>query len=463
MSTAFATGLARITVATPDRRIDLALPTNVALAGLLPSLLRHAGDGFADDGEQHGGWALRRGDGAELTTAETLSAHHVRDGELLHLVPRHAEWPEADCDDVVHSIAAGARRYGQPWEPATTRRATALVAAAFLGLALAVLLTSGPAWVLPGGTALGLSALLVVAGIVLSRALADSLTGVVVAALGLPFALAGGALVVAGAVPLTRLGAPSVLLGSVLLIGTSLLGYAGVADRARVFSGGIVLGLAGVLGSGLALAGMAPLPAVGVVLTVVVLLTPLVPLLAIRLGRIPVPALPEDAGAVLDDQPTVPAPAVFASVARADEILTGALLGGAVAGGVCLLVLGTVGGLAVPLLTGVCALAFLLRTRLFLAPRQRVPLLVAGLIGVGTMAMRLALELEPALRGSLVVVGLAAVGGTVIAGGLVYSRRSPSPYLGRFLELLDALVLMSAIPIACAATGVFQAARGYFG
>ena len=42
-------GLARITISAPHRRVDVALPEHVALAELLPEVLRHAGEGLADD------------------------------------------------------------------------------------------------------------------------------------------------------------------------------------------------------------------------------------------------------------------------------------------------------------------------------------------------------------------------------------------------------------------------------
>jgi type VII secretion integral membrane protein EccD len=325
-------GLARVTVVTPDRRVDLALPTNVALAGLLPSLLHHAGDGFADDGEQHGGWTLRRSDGAELATQDTLGAQEVHDGELLHLVPRHEEWPEVDYDDIVHTIAAGSRRYGHPWSPATTRRATMLVGGAALLVALLILLRSGPSWTTAGWAATGLGVILLLTGVALSRAMADAQTGVFVAAVALPFTFTGGALLIAGDTALTDLGAPHLLLASVLLAGASLVGYVGVADSARLFVAGVTIGLIGTCGAALVLAGLTAVPATSAILAAVVLIAPAAPLLAIRLGKIPVPALPENAGAVFEDQPYVPAPRVFAAVARADEILTGVLLGASIAG-----------------------------------------------------------------------------------------------------------------------------------
>ncbi len=67
------TGLARVTISAPQRRVDVALPEQTPLAELLPEVLRHAGEGLADDGEEHGGWVLRRADGAVLATARPLA------------------------------------------------------------------------------------------------------------------------------------------------------------------------------------------------------------------------------------------------------------------------------------------------------------------------------------------------------------------------------------------------------
>src|ERR687893_2823315 len=126
-------GLARVTISAPQRRVDVALPEHVPLAELLPELLRHAGEGLADDGEKHGGWLLRRVDGAVLAIAQGLFPQGVRDGEVLHLVPARAAWPELEYDDVVEAIADGARRRGSVWTPESTRTATLLAGALLLG------------------------------------------------------------------------------------------------------------------------------------------------------------------------------------------------------------------------------------------------------------------------------------------------------------------------------------------
>ncbi|NKE64054.1 type VII secretion integral membrane protein EccD, partial [Lentzea sp. PSKA42] len=137
------TGLVRVTIAAPDRRIDMALPERSPLAEVVPGLLAHAGEGLADAGVEHGGWMLRRTDGARLDLALSLGAHRVRDGEVLHLVPRRLDWPELEYDEV-DAISAGASRTGSLWGPGHTRRAGLAAGAAAVLIALVVALRACP-------------------------------------------------------------------------------------------------------------------------------------------------------------------------------------------------------------------------------------------------------------------------------------------------------------------------------
>src|SRR5215203_2404216 len=108
-------GLARVTIRAPRRRLDLAIPHQVPLAELLPEVLRRAGEGAG------GGWLLRRGDGASLIGETALAHQGVRDGDVLYLVPRQLAWPEPAYDDVIEEIAEGARANGSLWGTAATR------------------------------------------------------------------------------------------------------------------------------------------------------------------------------------------------------------------------------------------------------------------------------------------------------------------------------------------------------
>src|SRR3954462_10637159 len=112
---AMSTGLTRVTISSPQRRVAVALPDTVPLADLLPELLACAGDGLADEGERHGGWVLRRPDGTALSTVVGLADQDIRDGTIPPLGAARPQWPELEYDDVGGAIGAGARRYGWGW------------------------------------------------------------------------------------------------------------------------------------------------------------------------------------------------------------------------------------------------------------------------------------------------------------------------------------------------------------
>jgi type VII secretion integral membrane protein EccD len=455
--------LARVTVAAPKRRMDVALPDNLIVAELLPHLLRHAGDDLGDTGERHGGWVLRRATGAVLEPTRNLSVQGVRDGELLHLAPRRDDWPELAYDDVVEVIASGARRAGRSWGEPATRACGLAVTAAILVTGLVVLLMSGPSWGLPGGVAIGVAGVLAVLGILLARAMADATAGAVVAAAGLPYAFVGGAVLGAPSdTPLTGLGAPSMLLGAGALLVFSMIGYTGVAAVQRLFMAGLATSLAGLLGALICLAGASAQGAAAVTLTTLIGLLPSYPLIASGLGRLPVPELPDRPEAILEDRPVPKRADVFSAVARATELLSGLNLAAAISSTVAIayLVLED-GGTAANLLTFSAAAALLLRARLFALPQQRVPLLVSGILGMAFLLFSFAIDASTGGRLLVLVVAIVAAG-AVLAAGLVYSRRTPSPYLGRAADIIDVLAIMALVPLACAVIGLFGAIQGLF-
>jgi hypothetical protein len=174
-----------------------------------------------------------------------------------------------------------------------------------------------------------------------------------------------------------------------------------------------------------------------------------IPLLAMRLGNLPVPVLTPGQPERLDRA------RVHAAAVRADEILAGLLSGLAVAATAA----------AVPLarwdasgrlLVAVAAAGFLVRARLFPAVRHRLPLLVAGVGTAGALLARVPASVP-------VVIGALAVALLCLVVGLRYRDRPPGPYLGRLADLLDALCVISVIPVACAALGLYGAVRGLAG
>lgn len=423
------------------------MPDHVPLAELLPDLLRRAGDGLADEGERHGGWALHRADGTALALSEPLSRQDVPDGATLYLVPARTEWPEPEYDDVVEAIAASAGTRGRAWNPVATRAASLAVAGAALASALAVLVRAGATVPDAATLALGVAALLLVGAVIASRAYGDATVGAGLAGYALPWAFTGGWLLLPGD------GASRVLVASAALLLAAAVGAVGVRYPLRLFVAGITVALSGLAG---ALTGLAVPPAGAAAITLAALVTGIaaVPLIAVRLGRLSTAtATPPGSGRLPD------ADEILVAVARSDEILTGALVGIAISAVGCAAVLAEHGGTAGRLLVGVSAGAHLLRARLFPVVRHRVPLLVAGVVGLVLPVAAVAAAGTSDTRTDLVVL-LVAAALLVLAAAARYRHRNPSPYLGRLADVLDAVCVVSVVPVAAAVLGLYARMRG---
>jgi type VII secretion integral membrane protein EccD len=464
MTTSVGVGLARITVATPQRRIDVALPETVALGELLPHLLRHAGEGMADEGPQHGGWALRRSTGSMLDPKRSLAMQAVRDGEVLHLVPRRTEWPELAYDDVVEIIASGSRRAERSWGRPATRRFALVLVAFILNLGLLAVAVAREPWTMPGGIALGFAGILVAVGVVLARAAGDSGAGAVVAGCAVGWAAVGGFLVAGpeGRDP-SEFGAAQVLLAAVAVILVGVLGYVGVAAYAQIFAAALAGGTLAAIAALLCLGGMDQEGAAAIALTIAIGGLPGYPLLSAWLGRIPMPELPERAEDMLEDKPSPRRSAVFAAASRAHQLLNGLLLAASVATLICtVMLLSDEPSRWAVLLAITATAAILLRARLFPTPRQRLPMLISGIATAGLLAWAAVADDSPTGRMITWMVVTSFVAGLVLAAGLVFSRRSPSPRLGRISDILDVVAIMALLPLACGVIGLYQRLQGTF-
>ncbi len=460
MVTQAGTGLARIALMAPKRRIDLALPEHLPLVGLLPAVLRQS-DEEPTDGTSHGGWALRRVDGTTLDLARTLAAQNVRDGEMVHLVPRRAEWPELMYDDLTEAVAAGARLRGRAWTPGATRLTGLVTAAVLLLLGLAALLLASDLGWLGGAAAIGVTVVLLGAGVLLSRAVGDSVAGAVVAGLSLPYALVGGAMILSYGEPLHEYGAPHVLLGSATLLAAGVLGMLGVGDGSRVFVAAIYAGLLGALAGGLAYGPLDAPGSAAVVVALGVLLLPAMPALAVRFGKMPMPVLPRTVGDLVKDEPQPERRRVYQATARADEVLTGMIFGAAAVTIAGLIALTRDGGISALALAGIVTIACLLRARLVPTVRHRIPLLLTGVSGVVLLALY---GLSDPLPRVLVLLPVALVAAAVAIGaGRTYSRRQPSPRLARLGDIADIVLQLAVVPVACSVLGLYALMRGLGG
>ncbi|MGC4893731.1 type VII secretion integral membrane protein EccD [Micromonospora sp. DT31] len=457
MATKTATGgLSRITIVAPRTRMDLALPSDVPLADLLPTLLRYAGEDLADEGVRHGGWSLSRLGGQPLDGGRTAAQLGVRDGEVLYFNPRAATAPEIVFDDVVDAVATSTTQRAGAWQVGTTRSfAVLLAASALAGGAVAALFTGPPQ--LPGAlAALVVAVALLIGASVLSRAVGDSRTGSLLALVGVGYAAVGGLLVLAGDRTLGELGGPHVLVAGTAVVLFGAIAALAVGDRLPLFLGAVGVGAAVVLGAALSLAfGIGAAAASAVVATVAFGALPALPMLAYRLARLPVPSIPTGPEDLKTDTESVDGPSVLRNSERADAFLTGLLWT------VSLLVLGSEVVLAVDgrlpavLLCLVLALLSLLRARPFLGRGQRTPVLLAGTVGLGLVAVATFADGSLTVRLGLVLGGLAVVGVISLVYGLTVAGKRISPVWGRTLDIVEILLIIALVPLAVWVCGMY--------
>lgn len=128
-----ANGLSRVTVVSPDRRMDVTLPGSVPIGELLPQLLQLCTDHA--DRTRAVAWTLRPVGGNGLRWASTLESARVRDGAILELSPRSvpASSVVEDLRDAIEDAGAAAMRI---WSRRDTVTAAALTLAAVAALVL---------------------------------------------------------------------------------------------------------------------------------------------------------------------------------------------------------------------------------------------------------------------------------------------------------------------------------------
>ncbi|MEU4193251.1 type VII secretion integral membrane protein EccD [Kribbella sp. NPDC026611] len=457
------TGLVRVTVAAPQRRMDLALPEQSSVAELVPGLLAKAGEHLADAGVPDGGWVLRRTDGSPLALGRSLGSHRVKDGEILHLVRREVDWPELEYDDLVDAVARGSSRLGSVWTAWHTRAAGLFLAAAGVLVALVTVLRAGQPWAQPAGRLLLLALLLVAAAVVLARVAGDAGAGAIVGGLSLPFAAVGGGLLLAGAERTPAVGAPQLLAASAAVLVAAVACYVGVVDGAAFFAGAISAGLLGVIGGWVGTSNALGAAEVSAIVgPALFAFSPLLAPLAIRIGRLPMPILPRTTADLVRDDPLPPRRQVHSAVVRADGLLTGMLGGLLITESVCLVQLLRDGSRSATVLAALLTAGVLIRARLYPIVKQRLMLLLSGFVGLAGLAIGpLSRQYDDAVP---VVVPLA--GGVAVLAvflGLRYSARPPSPYLGRYAEIVEVLITLALIPVACAVLGLYGVVRGFGG
>ncbi|MFB7059022.1 type VII secretion integral membrane protein EccD [Streptomyces vinaceus] len=497
MSTAATTGFCRVTVVAPDSRIDVALPEDIAVADVYPELLRLTGQTQPVGAPT--GFHLVRRDGTVLDGARTLAAQQVLDGEVLSLRPFADSLPPAVFDDVSDAVASAVVRDRHRWSDDMLRGAGLIGAALLLVLLGFVLWYADPVrhdmHGLPGIVAGAAGVLLTAAAGVRARVYRDRGSAVALGLGALPLLLIAGSGIVAAAAGQGP-GKLQFLLGCVCVLVASVALVALTPHGDAPFVAATFLAATGTLATFLAIVADASATATAAVCAPVAIgLVAFLPGLSARFARLPIGyAAPQSAvedyetpdryeteayadpsGAEQHD-PGAPldAEAIAAQARRGHEMLLG-LVGGCAAVAVgSAAVLGFSDNTWGRLLALATGLAMLLRARLFRYTSQVVCTLVAGLAAVALLILGLALHPPADLVRELVqyhdrggldlrtiwLSAAVAAGAALLAGiALVIPRKGLSPFWGRLLDLTEAAVLLSLVPLALAVLDVYARAR----
>jgi type VII secretion integral membrane protein EccD len=453
-----------VTIIAPRSRVDVALPVDVPLAELLPVLLRHAGEDLPDTGLPHGGWVLQRLGETPFDAVKNAAALSIRDGEMLYLRPRQEQLPELAFDDVVDAIATASRDRSNRWQDTTTRRVGLTLAVLAVLLAALVTALSGPPWLAPSLLSGAVTIGLVVAGAVLSRAFGDSGAGVVLGYTALPFAFLCGAAALGGSRTVLQLGAVSLLVGSAAVMVVAVLAAFAVADSVPGLVGAalaaLVATVAGVLDQ---ITGLTGPGTAALTVSFVLAVTPMIPMLAFRMADLPLPFIPLSAEDLRKDTAAVPGPAVLHKTLVADRFVTGMAGGTGVLVMGCELVLAREPTGSAPWLLGLVAAAVALRARLFFGRVQRTWLLSAAAFGWALLALTVAGQHSQPVRLVAVVVPLLIAAGGLVAAALQLPGRRVSPFWGRTADVVEALLVVSVLPVALAVLGLYGYVRGLSG
>jgi type VII secretion integral membrane protein EccD len=449
------TAYSRVTVVTADRTVDLALPSALPLADVLPAVMRFASPEHRDTGPTS--WTLARVGSAALPLSQTLAEAGVLDGDVLELRARQEDVRPALVEDVRDAVEDSVDAAGGVWTTRTTGSFTVVAGASLLGgLALAVLgsaFMALPGWVAevgdPAAAAAATAALLGAtwwAG-QFARSLDAGLAAV--AAMLWGGVLGRSLLEDVAATEATRLLAAVVALALVsavaVLLTRAAVGHAATAAFLLVAA------------TSQAVVGWLELPvgdAVRAVPVVALLSVGVLPRVSLSVGGL------ASADYRVRHVGRLDLTTLRQRYRASNAPLVGALVGVALVVTWCGVLLDARGDDWDRTLALTLAVAALLRSRLFSRTQHMLPLRVAGLVILGFALVRFAVDDEALLP------WLGAVGAAVMLAGLALASLSMSEItrarVKRTLNIVEFLVIVDLLVVLAGALGVYGALGGIF-
>lgn len=463
--------LARVTILAKHTQVDMAIPLDVPVALVIPSVVdmvaQHANDfdRGGEDFEPHE-WVLARIGQPPLANSLSLAEHGVRDGELLMLESAEHTAPTPLFDDIMYNVAIADADHYRGWSPRTARLTASILAVLTMLVGCLGLLAAPdavPGWV-SGAVALFVTVLLVTASMVLGRMYDDPDTALVLGACSLPTAFSAGMLFVPD-----HYGWANLLLGAAVTGATAVLTWRVSGVGPGVFIGVTTLAVYAVPATLVGLLTDLPVRAIGAGAAGLGLVgLSLAPRVSMLLAKLPLPPVPAPGTPIdpteddPDDHRALPSlEALRTKSERARKYLAGLVAATAVvtATGALAAADPTGGsvywpGLALAL---VCAAVLMFRSRTYAGAEQAVMLLVVG----AAIVLLVLVGASFTLRQPLVVFGMAVlVLVLALVGGMIIPNQQATPPLRRAVELLEYACVAAVIPLVFWVAQLFSLVRG---
>ncbi|MFJ3971093.1 type VII secretion integral membrane protein EccD [Streptomyces parvus] len=457
----------RLTVRAPSVTIDLAVPADVPVADLLPTLLRYVGEEAEEAGLDHAGWVLQRLGDAPLDEETTLARAGLADGAVLHLRPHTEALPEARLDDLVDGMAETVGRRLHTWHAGAARGLLVGAAVATVAAALVMVFRPGVADSATRAACAAVAGVLLLAGAgSASRAVGDRLSATALGLLVAPcFALVGW--VLPGG-DLTGPDAARVVGARLLAAGAAAAGGAVLALAATAVGAPALLATAvvavatAVAGALMGYTSLDAAASVALVATVVVLAAGAVAPFAFKLAGMRMPALPSSAGQLQEGIDPYAGDEVAERTELAGRWVTALFAATGTIAAAALAVLAHHPDLPETLTALALALLLLLHSRGLVHIGQRLTLAVPGILGLLLLARAWAVDSDADGRVIVFAVLLASAAALVTASWIVPGRRV-LPYWGRAAELAHTGFAVALLPFALWVAGLFGWLRGLFG
>ncbi|GAB4583266.1 type VII secretion integral membrane protein EccD [Nocardia sp. IFM 10818] len=465
--------LARVTILAKHTQVDMAIPVDVPVALVIPSVVdmvaQHSrANDFDHDGEQFEPheWVLARVGQPPFSNSLSLAEQDVRDGELLMLESAEHTAPTPLFDDIMYNVAIADADHFRGWTPRTARLTGSILAVLTMLVGCLGLLAAPdavPGWV-SGTVALLVSVLLVVASMVLGRMYGDTASALVLGGCALPAAFAAGLLFVPDHYGWANFLLGAVLLGAIAMLAWRVSGvglglFIGVTTLAVYAAPAALVGLlthvpVKAIGAGAAALGLAGLS--------------LAPRFSMLLAKLPLPPVPAPGTPIdpTEDDPDDHRALPTLEVLRKKSERARRYLAGLVAATTVVVVAGAVASVWNPDAEGVyrpglalalvCAVVLMFRSRTYAGAEQAVVLIAGGaavlLILLGAGSFRLD---QPLVIFGAALLLLAAA----LVLGIIVPRQQATPPMRRAVELLEYAFVAAVVPLVFWVTDLYSYVR----